>query len=787
MIKYIASFILFISSLSYGEYQLKIGVSSSIDMSQKLKILKDLGIEDCKIYENEITCAKTKDINEALRIRDYLERHNIIAFIEEVSTPKKNVKKLDGELKPAKNLQCVQISTSKVLKFEIPKYEKLKELPLARIEKIGNFYLLRLGGYKEYSKAKELLDTVKKQFPDAFIRRCDIIPERIVYPSNFSLNSKEKHLKSPEEKILSKISPKKISLVGMMYQELNAGNLSKAEDLARKLKNTGKNLDDAYFVLGLVNLKKGNFGQACKLLEKSYKISKKPDIKKVRDDACYTYAMKKGYENIEKNPKISVLYFKKAKESKDTLETKIAIGYAYLNSEQYETAYKIFKDLYQKYKKNDEILKGYITTLIKLKREDELNQIVKNIPEERLKSIESLVLYNQLKSIRNLIKQKKLDVAKKKLKQLYKKFPSNIPVLLELGNLYLEKNELSKSKSYYRNVLILEPNNVYALQGLKTIYMKEGNYKKSLEITKKLENQGVKVEDKDKILVLYYLNKANEEKKAKNLAKAKEFYEKVLKIEPNNPYALIGLGDVYYKQGDKQKALKFYSVAYENSKDNFDVKLKFLYSLLDLELFDQINSILEDLKNEKLTNNQREKLKQFYKVLYIKYVMYLFNEREYKKSLEVAKEGLIMFPDNKDLLNIAGWNCYNLKDYECANFYFLKVYRNTKDENAAIGLAYIYLNTGEKEKAKSILAKLENSNNPKILVEVANIYEALGEDKKAEKLIETLEKKAVKIEISPEKEKQELKLEEEIQDTIIPNPFIESNLKTEDFTLKKKE
>jgi len=79
-----------------------------------------------------------------------------------------------------------------------------------------------------------------------------------------SLNTKKNYSKSPEEKILSKIFPKKISLVEMMYRELNAGNLSKAEELAKKLKNTGKNLDDAYFVLGLINLKKGNFEQAYK-------------------------------------------------------------------------------------------------------------------------------------------------------------------------------------------------------------------------------------------------------------------------------------------------------------------------------------------------------------------------------------------------------------------------------------------------------------------------------------------------------------------------------------------
>ena len=806
MVRYIFVLSAFLFCIAYAEYQLRIGVSSSDDMAEKLQILKDIGIEDCKIYEHEIVCAKTKDINEALRIRDYLERNNIIAFIEEVSTPSSSNLRLKKEnnkeekvsekykkiLKLAKNLQCIQVSTSKVLKFEIPKYEKLKNYPLARIEKIGSFYVLRVGGFKEYSKAKELLQKVKKQFPDAFIRRCDIIPQRIVYPSDFVLK-KEKNidLNSPEKKIMSKISSKKVSLVELMYQELNSGNLSKAEEIAKKLVKKGKNLDDAYFVLGLINLQKGNFGEACKNLDKSYKISLKPDVKKVRNDACYTYAMEKGYKNMEKNPKIALLYFKKAKEFKNTLKTQIAIGYAYLNSKQYEKAYQIFKNLYQKSPNNDEILKGYITALINLKKDEELDQVVKKTPEEKLKPIESLVLYNRLKSIRNLIKDGKLDLAEKQLKELYKKFPSNIAILLELGNLYLKKDELSKAKSYYKNVLILEPNNVYALQGLKAIYVKEGNYEKALEITKKLEEEGIKVDDKEKILVLYYLNQANKYEKEKNYTKAKDLYEKVLEIEPNNPYALIGLGDIYYKQGDKQKALRFYSVAYENAKNNFDVKLKFLYSLLDLELYDQIMNILEDIKNENLTNEQKKKLKKFYKVLYVKYAMYLFNERDYKNSLKVAKEGLLIFPNDKDLLHIAGWSCYNLKDYDCAERYFLKVYEEKKDENTAIGLAYIYLNTDKKQKAKEILLKLENSKDPKILVEVANIYEALGEDEKAEEIINKLEKKQNLKSIEAYEiieEKQEGTNEN--PETIIPNPFLENSMKLDNkykrIVIKKK-
>jgi len=77
---------------------------------------------------------------------------------------------------------CLQLSSSKKLEDLIPAYEKVKDLPDARLEKIENYYALRVGKWEEKAPARKLLKRLEKDFPDAFVRRCYHLPERIVLP-----------------------------------------------------------------------------------------------------------------------------------------------------------------------------------------------------------------------------------------------------------------------------------------------------------------------------------------------------------------------------------------------------------------------------------------------------------------------------------------------------------------------------------------------------------------------------------------------------------------------------
>ncbi|RUM32143.1 MAG: hypothetical protein DSY42_01705, partial [Aquifex sp.] len=56
----------------------------------------------------------------------------------------------------------------------------IDELPKARIEKIGSYYTIRVGLWKTKEEANEHLKKVKIEFPNAFIRTCYYIKERII-------------------------------------------------------------------------------------------------------------------------------------------------------------------------------------------------------------------------------------------------------------------------------------------------------------------------------------------------------------------------------------------------------------------------------------------------------------------------------------------------------------------------------------------------------------------------------------------------------------------------------
>lgn len=80
------------------------------------------------------------------------------------------------------------IQTGSFIKIEGAKsqFEELinklneEEIILLRLEKIGKFYLVRLGKFKNYLKAEELLQKIKRHIPDAIILNAYIKNERII-------------------------------------------------------------------------------------------------------------------------------------------------------------------------------------------------------------------------------------------------------------------------------------------------------------------------------------------------------------------------------------------------------------------------------------------------------------------------------------------------------------------------------------------------------------------------------------------------------------------------------
>ena len=62
-------------------------------------------------------------------------------------------------------------------------YEQIKELPRARIEKIGKYYTARIGFWKSRQPAEALRAAARRIAPDAFLRTADLTQGRILIPS----------------------------------------------------------------------------------------------------------------------------------------------------------------------------------------------------------------------------------------------------------------------------------------------------------------------------------------------------------------------------------------------------------------------------------------------------------------------------------------------------------------------------------------------------------------------------------------------------------------------------
>jgi hypothetical protein len=119
------------------------------------------------------------------------------------------------------NFYCIQVSSSK--RPDIVRQTRyLKGYPELRVEKIGNFYTIRIGFWKDFNTAKDYLTTIKKKFKGAFVRKCKYQPTRWIWYAKTETKSRKigekqsriKKLKLLEDynKALKQVSPPKVEL-----------------------------------------------------------------------------------------------------------------------------------------------------------------------------------------------------------------------------------------------------------------------------------------------------------------------------------------------------------------------------------------------------------------------------------------------------------------------------------------------------------------------------------------------------------------------------------------------
>ena len=82
---------------------------------------------------------------------------------------------------------CVQITSTESYTHRLEKlFYLLKGFPNRRVEKINNYYTLRVGFWKNKQRAEKYYRILKKKFPGALLRTCYKIPSRWILPKSFS-------------------------------------------------------------------------------------------------------------------------------------------------------------------------------------------------------------------------------------------------------------------------------------------------------------------------------------------------------------------------------------------------------------------------------------------------------------------------------------------------------------------------------------------------------------------------------------------------------------------------
>jgi tetratricopeptide (TPR) repeat protein len=175
----------------------------------------------------------------------------------------------------------------------------------------------------------------------------------------------------------------------------------------------------------------------------------------------------------------------------------------------------------------------------------ELNLTAKYNPE----AIESYGLLTIVYSL-----QKKYDLATKE----YEKFlrlatkldPQNIQLYKDLGQVYLEQNNLEAAEKTYRLILELQPKEATGHLFLGTVYEKQGKTNEAIgEFTKTI---GLNPDDHIALNALGYLYA----QEGINLDEAEAMIKKALEFESNNGAYIDSLGWVYFKKGMLEPAIK---------------------------------------------------------------------------------------------------------------------------------------------------------------------------------------------------------------------------------------
>jgi tetratricopeptide (TPR) repeat protein len=284
---------------------------------------------------------------------------------------------------------------------------------------------------------------------------------------------------------------------------------------------------------------------------------------------------------------------------------------------------------------------------------------------------------------------------------------------------------------YYQRCLACYPGNNYALFGLADCYKALNQYHRAIEIWEQYL-----LHDDRNITVLTRV--ADAYRKVRDFKNSKAVYLRVLEMEEQNPYAIIGLGHLHYDFKEYREALFYWEKMLENSRENVDIRV--LTSIGNchrkLKTFSDGIGYFEKALARDSCN--------FYALFGLADCYRGMNRQDH--SLEYWNRILEQDPRNKVILTRAGDAYRNLGHFDKAVDYYERALNIEFDIYAVLGLSLVAKAQGKLEEAEGSLGRLiqQDPRNYRLFLELADCRLKMGEKLKAMETLEEFQKLGIR-------------------------------------------
>ncbi|MDR3147264.1 MAG: tetratricopeptide repeat protein, partial [Treponema sp.] len=275
------------------------------------------------------------------------------------------------------------------------------------------------------------------------------------------------------------------------------------------------------------------------------------------------------------------------------------------------------------------------------------------------------------------------------------------------------------------------PGNNYALFGLADCYKALNQFHKAIEIWEQYL-----LHDNTNITVLTRV--ADAYRKIRDFKHSKMVYLKVLEMETQNPYAIIGLGHLHYDFKEYREALFYWEKMFQAKRDGVDIRV-----------LTSIGNCHRKLKtfNEGIVYFEmalRRDPYNFYALFGLADCYRGMNQQD--RSLEYWNRILEQDPRNKVILTRAGDAYRHLEDYEKAVDYYERALNIEFDTYAVLGLALVARAQGRYTEAIESLGRLiqQDPKNYRLYLELSECHLKRGDKRQAQEALEDFQRQGLR-------------------------------------------